>query len=45
METNREAQTYPDWTSNAEIDFWEPDDLYMEWQVFLQGIWRRIEYL
>jgi len=38
-------QTFPDWTSDTQIDFWEPDELYVEWLIFLDGIWRKVEYL
>jgi hypothetical protein len=45
MEANQQDQIFPDWSSNSGIEFWEPDDLYMEWLIFLYGIWDKVEYL
>ncbi|MGY5864464.1 MAG: hypothetical protein RTV41_07650 [Candidatus Thorarchaeota archaeon] len=45
MQVNQQEQIFPDWSSNSGIEFWEPDDLYMEWLVFLYGIWEKVEYL
>ncbi|MHA1943723.1 MAG: hypothetical protein ACW96M_04940 [Candidatus Thorarchaeota archaeon] len=45
MESNQQEQVFPDWMSNTGIDFWQPDELYMEWLIFLFGIWEKVEYL
>jgi hypothetical protein len=46
MEINQQTQeVFPDWTSTSGIEFWQPDVLYIEWLVFLYGIWEKVEYL
>ncbi|MFX1482490.1 MAG: hypothetical protein ACFFCP_04790 [Promethearchaeota archaeon] len=45
MEVNQDDKVFPDWSTNSGIDFWKPDDLYMEWIQFLFGIWEKVEYL
>ncbi|MFW9770331.1 MAG: hypothetical protein ACFFEM_16050 [Candidatus Thorarchaeota archaeon] len=45
MDISQQDQIFPDWTTSSGIDFWEPDELYMEWLRFLDGMWERVEYL
>ena len=46
MELSQQNQAvFPDWTSTSSIEFWEPDQLFIEWITFLYGIWETVEYL
>ena len=46
MQMDEENQNvFPDWTATSGIEFWHPDELYMEWQTFLYGIWENVQYL
>jgi len=46
MELYSQSQDpFPEWTSTSGIEFWEPDQLFIEWITFLYGIWETIEYL
>ena len=46
MQMEEENQNvFPDWTTKSGIEFWHPDELYMEWQMFLYGIWENVQYL
>jgi hypothetical protein len=45
MDINQEDQIVPEWTTDSGIDFWEPEELYMEWLGFLYRIWQSVEYL
>ncbi|MBN2231015.1 MAG: hypothetical protein JW779_15625 [Candidatus Thorarchaeota archaeon] len=38
-------ETFPPYVSNAGLDFWEPDQLYIEWIAFLYAIWEKVDYL
>ncbi|MFW9963415.1 MAG: hypothetical protein ACFFCX_07620 [Candidatus Sifarchaeia archaeon] len=41
----KQDEVFPDWMSTSGIDFWEPDTLYIEWLMFLYGIWDSVDYL
>jgi len=46
MELSQQNQgPYPDWATTSGIDFWAPDQLFIEWMTFLYGIWDTVEYL
>lgn len=46
MQMDEENQSiFPDWATASGIEFWHPDELYMEWQMFLYGIWENVQYL
>ena len=47
MDTNENAEQelLPEYLKTSGIDLWEPDELYAEWLGFLQGIWKRVDYL
>ncbi|MFW9962911.1 MAG: hypothetical protein ACFFCX_05080 [Candidatus Sifarchaeia archaeon] len=45
MELKQDEEVFPDWISTSGIDFWEPDKLYVEWLMFLYGIWESVNYL
>jgi hypothetical protein len=46
MELNEQNQVViPDWASTSGIEFWQPDELFIEWITFLYGIWETVEYL
>jgi len=41
----KQDEVFPEWMSTSGIDFWEPDKLYIEWLIFLYGIWESVDYL
>jgi hypothetical protein len=46
MQLNQQNQeVFPEWASTSGIEFWQPDELFIEWITFLYGIWETVEYL
>ena len=42
---SQNQEIFPEWASTSGIDFWQPDELFIEWITFLYGIWETVEYL
>ena len=45
MNENAQQELLPEYLTTSGIDLWEPDVLYAEWLGFLDGIWKRVDYL